>query len=182
LSKNLSFFDAESTAFKERVQILSMAEQDEFVGHPSFPPTISVNIVDIACHGLNFAQYYRNPPPGRSPKQVVMQYAIDDGNVLNEISEAQAIVMDLPLLKKVYRATPWLRYGKSGGIDGFEQGYGIYQLPYLVTDAEQKLAQAEIAQQKLVELYKQSGKELTFRWLILLTALSTTTCFDSRYI
>jgi len=117
--------------------------------------------IDIA-DGLNFAHYYRNPPAGRVAKQVVMQYAIDDGNVINEISEAQAMVMDLPLMSHVYRATPWLRYGNSGGIGGYENGYGIYQLPYLIPDAEAKLAEAAIVEQELAAKLQQMGRELNF--------------------
>jgi hypothetical protein len=117
--------------------------------------------VDIA-DGLNFAQYYRDPPQGRSAKKVVMQYAIDDGNVINDISEAQAIVMDLPLMQTVHRATPWLRYGTSGGIDGYEDGYGIYQIPYLIADAEERLAKVKIAQDQLEALAEKSGKPLNF--------------------
>jgi len=117
--------------------------------------------VDIA-DGLNFAQYYRDPPQGRSAKKVVMQYAVDDGNVINEISEAQARVMDLPLMQTVHRATPWLRYGTSGGIEGYEDGYGIYQIPYLIADAEDRLARAQVAQDQLEALAEKSGKPLTF--------------------
>jgi len=117
--------------------------------------------IDIA-DGLNFAHYYRNPPAGRVAKQVVMQYAIDDGNVLNEISEAQAMVMDLPLMSHVYRATPWLRYGSSDGIDGYENGYGIYQLPYLIPDAEAKMAEAAVVEQELAAKLQQMGRELNF--------------------
>jgi len=125
--------------------------------------------VDIA-DGLNFAQYYRNPPPGYTQKRVVMQYAIDDGNVINEISEAQAIVMDLPLLKNVYRATPWLRAG-SEGIDDYEDGYGIYQLPYIVPDAEEVLANAASTQQELEALAAQNGKTLSFSLVDFLSTL-----------
>lgn len=116
--------------------------------------------VDIA-DGLNFAHYYRNPPPGYTQKRVVMQYAIDDGNIVNEISEAQAMVMDLPLLDRVYRATPWLRFG-SEGLDRFEDGYGIYQLPFLVPNAEQMLADAALTQQQLDATAALYGKTLSF--------------------
>jgi hypothetical protein len=126
-----------------------------------FQVAMMQHYIDIA-DGINFAQYYRNPPPGRNEKKVVMQYAIDDGNVLNEISEAQAILMDLPLMSHVYRATPWLRYGTTGGIDGYEEGYGIYQLPYLIPDAEAKLAEATTVEQQVAALMQQLGQPMNF--------------------
>jgi hypothetical protein len=126
-----------------------------------FQMAMMQHYIDIA-DGINFAQYYRNPPPGRAEKKVVMQYAIDDGNVLNEISESQAILMDLPLMSQVYRATPWLRYGTSGGIDGYEDGYGIYQLPYLIPDAEAKLAEAATVEQQVAALMQQLGQPMNF--------------------
>jgi hypothetical protein len=127
----------------------------------AFQIAMMQHYLDIA-DGLNFAHYFRNPPPGRSPKKVVMQYAIDDGNVLNEISEAQAIVMDLPLMTNVYRQTPWLRYGTTTGLEDFEDGYGVYQLPYVIPDVDLKLAKAATAEQQLAELLRQLGRELQF--------------------
>lgn len=134
-----------------------------------FQVAMMQHYIDIA-DGLNFAHYYRNPPEGRTAKKVVMQYAIDDGNVVNEISEAQAIVMDLPLLTNVYRATPWLRHGTSGGINTFEEGYGIYQLPYIVANAEARIARAELAQQRIGAWAEQTGTEVTFSLVDMLTS------------
>jgi len=112
--------------------------------------------LDIA-DGINFAHYYRNPPAGREPKKVAMQYALGDGSTLNEVCEAQAIVMQLPLLRQVLKPVPLLPHGEEG-IDGFEDGYGIYQLPYIIPNAEQQLQRAAQFDQQLAQSAQNQGK------------------------
>jgi hypothetical protein len=47
-----------------------------------------------------------------------MQYALGDGSTLNEVCEAQAIVMELPLLRDVLKPVPLLPHGEEGAIGG----------------------------------------------------------------
>jgi hypothetical protein len=135
-----------------------------------FQIAMAQHYVDIA-DGLNFGQYFRNPPPGHLPKPVVMQYSVDDGNVINDLHEATAAVIDLPLMTPVYRATPLLRHG-SDGIDHYENGYGVYQQPYIVPTAEQSMVKAQQAQAELEALAAQYGKSVSFSIVKIQNALS----------
>jgi hypothetical protein len=123
----------------------------------TFQLAMMQHYLDIA-DGLNFAHYYRNPPAGREPKKVAMQYALNDGSTLNEICEAQAIVMELPLLRDVLKPVPQLPHGVDG-IDDFEDGYGIYQLPFIIPDADQRLLKAALFDQRMAELAQSQGKQ-----------------------
>jgi len=121
----------------------------------TFQLAMMQHYLDIA-DGLNFAHYYRNPPAGREPKKVAMQYALNDGSTLNEICEAQAIVMALPLLRDVLKPVPKLPHGEEG-IDGFEDGYGIYQLPYIIPNVDQRLQKAALFDQRMTALAQSQG-------------------------
>jgi len=122
----------------------------------TFQLAMMQHYLDIA-DGLNFAHYYRDPPAGREPKKVAMQYALGDGSTLNEICEAQAIVMQLPLLRDVLKPVSLLPHGEEG-IDGFEDGYGIYQLPYIIPNASEQLQRAAQFDQQLAQSAQSQGK------------------------
>ncbi|CBL44581.1 hypothetical protein HDN1F_09980 [gamma proteobacterium HdN1] len=91
--------------------------------------------VDIA-DGNNFAQYYRNPPPGQKVRALGMHYSLGDGSMTNAATRATAELADLPLLKEVIAAEPTLRFG-SDGLEDFENGFGLVQSPYGYEQAEQ---------------------------------------------
>jgi hypothetical protein len=123
----------------------------------TFQMAMMQHYLDIA-DGLNFAHYYRHPPAGREPKKVAMQYALNDGSTLNEICEAQAIVMELPLLRNVLKPVPLLPHG-SDGIDGFEDGYGIYQLPYIIPNVDARLQKAAQFDARMAQLAQSQGQQ-----------------------
>ncbi|MGC1508724.1 hypothetical protein [Ketobacter sp.] len=93
--------------------------------------------LDIA-DGNNFAQYYRNPPDGRSERPLGMHYSLGDGSFPNSSSLATAKLVDLPLLKEVIEPVPDLRFGETGA-DDFENGYGIVQSGFGLELANQSL-------------------------------------------
>ena len=93
--------------------------------------------LDIA-DGNNFAELYRNPINGNSPRALGMHYSLGDGSVTNDASIATAQLVDLPLLKEVREPEPLLRYGDVG-LDGFEDGYGLVQSDFGLELADQTL-------------------------------------------
>ncbi len=86
--------------------------------------------LDIA-DGNNFTQFYRNPPTEEySERAVGLHYALGDGSFPNSASLATAQLIDLPAVKVLEEPIASLRYGDTGGLDFFENGFGVVQSGY----------------------------------------------------
>ncbi len=83
--------------------------------------SIMLHDVDYA-DGLNFAHFFRNPPPPLVPRPLAVQYGIDDQVVYDGSAIALAQVAGLSLVRPSFDAWEYL-----DEIPHFDMGYGVVQ-------------------------------------------------------